>query len=715
MDAQLPSLLTREVFGNVSTVSKVVFYGLSLASMGVLAWGILRRVRRWRIGKPNLERPDWRTALGNLWRFAFLQRRVRGRGAASAAHLLLFGGFVLLFIGTALIGIEDWLAILLGRESQEPVFHKGLYYAIYEPVLDLAGLALLAGCGFFAYRRWKRPPEIGHEPRDWIVLGLFVMIGVTGYVLEGLRIVLEETPLPWLSFVGALGAAGFKSLGLTASGAGVWHAVAWWLHAVLALALIALFPYTRLLHAIAGTVRLAAGVERLGTLSPVSIEQVEATGEIGVARVEQFTRRRLVELDACVSCGRCDQACPALEAGKPLSPRNVVQDIRRQLDAVALPFGICRVSAGPASVKSAETSLSTALVGEIIQPETLWACTACSACVDVCPLGVSPLGFIMEMRRFVVADAQLRGPPAQALQKMDRTGNPWGMPPQERMAWAADLNVPTVQDNPGYEVLYWVGCAAVYDRRLQKVARSVVKLLRAANVNYAVLGNLERCTGEAARRMGDELLFQQLAGKNIETFERFGVRRGAKRIVSHCPHCVNSFRQDYSQLGAKLDVVHHSEFLSELVRMERLPKPTTTGGATGTGPGSVTYHDPCYLARVQGVTAAPRTLLNLAAGPGSLVEMPRHGRQTSCCGAGGGRMWFDDTADRRVGQSRVAEALATGAQTLAVSCPFCLTMTADGLAARGSTMAVRDIAEILADALPSSPIQPTKPSQWTST
>jgi Fe-S oxidoreductase len=195
-------------------------------------------------------------------------------------------------------------------------------------------------------------------------------------------------------------------------------------------------------------------------------------------------------------------------------------------------------------------------------------------------------------------------------------------------------------------------------------------------------------------------LFQQLAGKNIETFARFGVRQGSKRIVSHCPHCVNSFRQDYSQLGAQLDVLHHTEFLDELVRKERLPKPTAAGVATGTGPGKVTYHDPCYLARVQGVTAAPRTLLNLAVGPERLVEMPRHGRQTSCCGAGGGRMWFDDNPDRRVGQTRIAEALGTDARTLAVSCPFCLTMTADGLANRGSTMAVRDIAEILADALP---------------
>ncbi len=700
MDVPLHPQLTREVFGNVSDLSITVFYALALIATGGLAWGIFRRTRRWRLGKPNEDRVDWRTALRNLWRFALLQRRVRGRGAASVAHQLLFWGFGLLFIGTTLISFEHWSAKLLGRGPQDPVFHKGLYYAIYEPVLDLAGLALLAGCGFFAYRRWNRPRTIGHEPWDWLVLALFMAIGVTGYLLEGLRIVHEQTRWPGLSFVGALVAAGSESAGLTPSSAGFWHAVAWWLHALLALALIALFPYRRLLHAIAGTVRLAAGVERPGTLSPVSVEQVEATGEIGVARIEQFSRRQLVELDACVSCGRCEEACPAFEAGKPLSPRDLVQDLHRHLDSVASQPGAFRRGqpAGRTSSIAADPPSSPPLVGNIIKPETIWSCTACSACVDVCPLGVSPLGFIFEMRRFTVADTQLRGPPAQALQKMDRTGNPWGMPARDRMAWTADLRVPTVQSNPGYEVLYWVGCAAVYDRRLQKVARSVVKLLQAAGVNFAVLGNLERCNGEAARRMGDELLFQQIAGKNMETFERFGVRKGGKRILSHCPHCVNTFREDYPQLGANLDVVHHTEYLAELVQLGRLPSPTEP--PCSSPPRRVAYHDPCYLARVQGVITPPRTLLNLASGPENRLELPRHGKQTSCCGAGGGRMWFDDVPDRRVGQSRIAEAMATGAPTLAVSCPFCLTMTADGLAARGSTMAVRDIAEILADALP---------------
>ena len=684
-------MLTREIFGNVSDASKLRFYWLSLVSTGVLAWGIARRVRLWRIGKPDTERVSWRTGLINLWQFVLLQRRVPGHSGAGAAHILLFGGFVVLFIGTALIGVEHCMEKLLGHAATNPVFHKGLYFAVYEFVMDMAGLALLAGCAFYAYRRWKRPAEIGHEWQDWVVLALFAIIGVTGYVLEGLRIVREQTPMPGVSFVGVLFARAFESAGMTAIGASAWHIATWWFHAVLALTLIALFPYTRLLHGIAGTVRLAAGVERLGMLSPVSIQQVEETGEIGVARVEQFKQRQLVELDACVSCGRCEQQCPAFEAGKPLSPRNVVQDIRRHFEAVA-PAPFLRAA------RRNDTPVP-ALVGDVIMDETLWACTTCSACVDVCPLGISPLGFITDMRRSLVADGKLRGSPAQALQKTGRTGNPWGMPARDRMAWADGLRVPNVQDNPDCDVLYWVGCAAAYDRRLQKVARSVVKLMQSADVNFAVLGNSEGCTGEAARRMGDELLFQQLAGKNIETFERFGVRRGAKRIVSHCPHCVNSFRQDYSQLGANLDVVHHTEFLDELIRGGRLKVSANKSLTTEGDAASVTYHDPCYLARVQNVTAAPRELLSLATGPKGIVEMPRHGRQTSCCGAGGGRMWFDDSADKRVGQSRVAEALATGARTLAVSCPFCLTMTTDGIAARGDDMTVRDVAELLADAL----------------
>jgi Fe-S oxidoreductase len=338
------------------------------------------------------------------------------------------------------------------------------------------------------------------------------------------------------------------------------------------------------------------------------------------------------------------------------------------------------------------------LTGGVILETTLWSCTTCSACVDVCPVGVDPLSFITDMRRHLIGEGRFRGAPATALQKMDRAGNPWGLPAQDRMAWAAGLPVPLATGESDFDVLYWVGCAASYDRRIQKVARSVAQLLLAADVRFAVLGPDERCTGESARRMGDEFLFQQLATKNMETLARCGVKRGAKTIVSHCPHCVNSFKQDYSQLGVDYEVLHHTEFLAKLVAEKRL-RPATASDADH---GGVTYHDPCYLARVGGVTEPPRQLLQIASGADAtqpLAEMPRNREQTACCGAGGGRMWFDDAPADRVGTGRVQEALDTGAKTVAVSCPFCLMMMTDGLAARDSSAQVKDVAEILLESL----------------
>jgi Fe-S oxidoreductase len=280
-----------------------------------------------------------------------------------------------------------------------------------------------------------------------------------------------------------------------------------------------------------------------------------------------------------------------------------------------------------------------------------------------------------------------------ALQKVGRAGNPWGLSPNDRMQWAAGLDVPIASQHADFEVLYWVGCAAAYDRRVQKVARSFVRLLQAAKVNFAVLGPEERCTGESARRMGDELLFQELAATNVETLGK----RKVRKIVAHCPHCVNSLRNDYPQAGGHYEVMHHSQLLAELVENRRLP------AAAGNGPSGerVTYHDPCYLARAAGVVEAPRQVISAASLNGQLpiVELPRNKCQTSCCGAGGGRMWFDDPPAQRVGQGRVREIAEAGAGTVAVSCPFCLIMLSDGLAAQKPDVQVRDIAEVLAESV----------------
>jgi Fe-S oxidoreductase/nitrate reductase gamma subunit len=664
--------LTREIFGNIPPWARALFY--TVAALAIAAWlyGVLRRVRLWKLGTGSSQRVSWPTAISRLVRDVLLQSRVWGRGAASLAHVLLFSGFLVLLLGTTLVCIEHVLADLLGREPGNPVFHKGMYFGIYELVTDTFGVALLAGCLMFLVRRWRGIGSYARSPVDVEILLSLLAIGVTGYLVEGLRIIQAQTPYPGLSPVGYLCALVSMKLGVTQQTAPIPHFVLWWTHAVIALGFVALMPFTRLMHSIAGTLNLAIRDHSLGAMQLVSIEEVEATGRIGAATLTDFSYRELIELDACVSCGRCEDNCPAFDAGKPLSPRNVVQDLVAVMNA---------------------SQMSRNVHGDVIAAETLWSCTACTACADVCPLGISPMRMITGMRRHLIGEGALRGSPAAALQKMDRAGNPWGMPGSDRLGWATGLNVPLASEQPDCEYLYWVGCAAAYDKRLQRIARSFVRLLQAANVKFAILGAEERCTGESARRMGDELLFQQLAQQNVDTL----ARHGARRIVAHCPHCVNSLRNDYPQVGGAYEVLHHSELLSSLVETGRLPRAATGGVADG----STTYHDPCYLARVRGVTESPRIVLAEAArgqDGANLTELPRNGRQTSCCGAGGGRMWFDDPPDQRVGQSRVREIVDSGAKNVAVACPFCLVMLSDGLAAQNPDVRVRDIAEVLADA-----------------
>jgi Fe-S oxidoreductase len=421
------------------------------------------------------------------------------------------------------------------------------------------------------------------------------------------------------------------------------------------------------------------------------MEEVEKSERIGVSAIEHFDRQQLLSLDACMECGRCEEACPAFATEKPLSPKKVVQDLKVLMGLNLTPF-VSRSTKGDAAPA---TATNRALHDETIQIETLWSCTTCNACAQVCPVRIDPVTLLTDMRRNRVGEGALSGTAATALRRMQSSGNPWGLPAAERANWTEDIGAPTVEENPQFELLYWIGCAGSYDRRAQRVARAMVKLLKHAKVNFAILGREEKCTGESARRLGDEFLFQELARANIATLAKYNV----KRIVTHCPHCLNSLLKDYSQFGGSYEVIHHTQLLEQLLAEGRLK----VNGAPSAGD-TITYHDPCYLARVNGVHDAPRGVLKAlstetASPPVELREMPRNREKTFCCGAGGGRMWMEEDPKKRVCSVRAKEALDTGAKTVAVGCPFCLTMMTDGVASRTDSARVLDVAEILAERL----------------
>lgn len=686
---------TRETFGNIPQSAQVVFYLLTVVTMVVFAYGLWRRFKLWRQGVPigvrelirgNLQQicSRLKPGLGRLLAEGLGQKRVRGRGLPTWAHLSLFAGFMMLFLGTTLLELDH----IAGWISHSLKFHHGTYYVIYELTLDVFGLLFLAGCVLFFWRRTRRPASVGHRATDWYVIGSFLAIGITGYLVEGLRLAWQQPSgiAAHCSPVGLWISHWFG--GMSEAGARLAHQFVWWIHAVLVFGFIASIPYTRLLHIIVGPLNLFFARPELGRLTPITMEEVEQTERIGVAAIEQFNQQQLLSLDACMECGRCEEACPAFATEKPLSPKRVVQDLKDlmtlNLTADVTPHPDPLPSEGRGIVRATKRSLHD----DTIHIETLWSCTTCNACARVCPVRIDPVTLLTDMRRNRVGEGALSGTAATALRRMQSSGNPWGLPAAERANWAEGMGAPTVKENPEFELLYWVGCAGSYDRRAQRVARAMVKLLKHAHVNFAILGREEKCTGESARRLGDEFLFQELAQANIATLGKYNVRR----IVTHCPHCLNSLLQDYSQFGGHYEVIHHTQLLEQLIAAGRFK--FEAAPADG---GAITYHDPCYLARVNGIHDAPRGVLTSTRG--GLSEMPRNREKTFCCGAGGGRMWMEEDPKKRVCTVRANEALDTGARTVAVGCPFCLTMISDGVAARTDAARVLDVAEILAERL----------------
>jgi Fe-S oxidoreductase/nitrate reductase gamma subunit len=647
---------TREVFGNITPLMQGVFFCLVILSVGSLGWHIWTRARLWWKGVSGEYEHDWRIWVSRLVNYGLAQKRVRKKTSGGILHACLSLGFLVLLLGTTLLFITD---IIPGH------LHRGAYYLGYEISLDIFGLIFCLGCVMALGRRiFARPVSLGHSPLDWLLLTLLLAIGVTGFFVEAFRLLhtqVDPEVAQW-SIVGwslSLLMSPYVEVGQASTS----HQILWWVHAVLICGFFALIPFTRFLHVLTAPLNLALHPSRvMGALAPIHLDQVEETGQVGVGHVLHFTRQQLLSLDACMECGRCQDVCPAYEAKQPLSPKMLVSDLKGLMET----SGLSRQ-------------------GVLVPSETIGACTMCQACVSECPVHIKQVDLISDLRRYQVAEGKLTGAAAQTLRRLGKTSDPYGKPQSERMDWAAGLDVPTVESNPNFDCLFWVGCAAAYDSRTQKVARAIVQLFQKANINFAVLGKKEKCSGDPARRLGEEFLFQQLAQDNIGTLQRHKVRK----VVTSCPHCFNTIKNEYPQFGGDFEVQHHSQFLSDLIESGALV-PGENGGQ------SITLHDPCYLARVNGEVDAQRAVAT--AGGYKLQEMPRHGKNTFCCGAGGGRFWSDDEkSEQRVSHVRAGEALDTQADILATGCPFCLNMMDDGLRGlnKGRQMQTLDIAEVL--------------------
>ena len=510
--------------------------------------------------------------------------------------------------------------------------------------------------------------------RDSAIVGFFILIHVGArFMGESFHIALEGLD-PWQPAASALAQAWTS---MPPSSLTLARHASWWASVGGIVIFLPYFLYSKHLHLFLAPINSLLHPERtsMGALDPLDFED-QSIEQFGAERLEHLSWKGLLDAYACIMCNRCQDACPAYATGKVLSPAALEINKRYFLNAEGSQFA--------AGNRSGQTLIEFALPAEAV-----WGCTACGACVEVCPVGNEPMRDILEMRRHQVLMANEFPEQLQtAYRGMERSANPWNIPPENRLDWAEGLRVPTIQEKPDAEYLWWVGCAPATDPKAQKTARAFAALLESAGVSFAVLGSEERCTGDSARRSGNEYLFYELASANVETLNAINPRT----IVTTCPHCLHTLMNEYPDFGGHYEVIHHTELLPKLIEQGRLPLDA------GSIDESITFHDPCYLGRQNDILEAPRAALGALEIP--LIEMPRSGRDSFCCGAGGAQMWKEEEAgERRVSEARFEEARATGQATLAVGCPFCMIMMSDA-AGVNSEMAIKDIAEILAERLP---------------
>ena len=681
----------------------IAFLIVLIAALGFFSYNIQRLVAYLRLGKAEnrLDSPGRRT--WNLLTIGFAQTKILREWGAGLSHASVFWGFLVLTAGTAEILLHGvWPGFSYERFLLRPIWQ------LFMLSQELFAVVVIVAVSWLLWRRIMAPPTRlqGKEIHNAEAIAILCVIGslmltlyTTGALEYASEPAMRDTQFGWFRPISSL--LGAALTGISVNALHVAHDFSWWMHALLVLGFLNFLPYSKHLHVVSSLINVwfsnTSGPGQRGVMRPMDLEaEVE---QFGASDVDHLTWKNLLDGYSCTECGRCTAACPANITGKALSPRKIVVDTRRRLmEKAPLVAGELDVPGSATALMEApgaSAALGNVLLDNYITEDELWACTSCRACVTECPVSIDQLDIINELRRgLVLNEGRFPDEVQPTFESLEKNASPWAFSPADRAQWSEGLNIPTYAEvfaaGTRPDILFWVGCMGSFDDRAKKITVAFARILQAAKIDFAILGQEETCHGDPARRLGNEYLYQTLAKGTIETLDRYEV----KTIVTFCPHCFHQMGNEFPHLGGNYEVIHHSTYIERLLDANLIPLNTAHGKTL-----TATYHDSCYLGRYNDVYTAPRAALKRALPLLTLVEPARTESRGLCCGAGGGRMFVDEKVGKRINVERTEELVATGADVIAVACPFCMTMMTDGVAKLESNVAVLDISEVVAQQL----------------